>query len=90
MNRSPDRDDPVGRKTEDPRDVARALERPATEEGSMHFGAKPEEEAPDGSADDAVKRAAAGWSGRDEDARSKRETGTGADPDAMSRGTDEG
>ncbi|MGJ3263668.1 MAG: hypothetical protein ACFE0R_10580 [Salinarimonas sp.] len=46
--------------------VAEALKRPSREEGAMHFGAKPADAAPEGSADAAVERAAAGWSGRRE------------------------
>ncbi|WP_043540117.1 hypothetical protein [Salinarimonas rosea] len=43
--------------------VGEALERPSREGGEMHFGARPEEAGREGSADAAVERAAAGWSG---------------------------
>ncbi|MGP9819855.1 hypothetical protein ACTZWW_07550 [Salinarimonas sp. NSM] len=44
-----------------------ALKRPSREEGALHFGARPEEAGREGSADAAVERAAAGWSGRRDD-----------------------
>lgn len=59
----------------DPQQVKDALARPSREDAQMHFGAKPEEAAPDGSADAAVKRAAAGWSGHREEPADTPEAG---------------
>lgn len=50
--------------TED--DLADALRRPQDADAdAMRFGAGSEENAPDGSPDAAIRRAAAGWSGRE-------------------------
>ncbi len=58
----------------DRKEMKEALERPSrAEAGEMGFGARPEEAAPPGSADAAVKRAAAGWAGRREDSTNTRE-----------------
>lgn len=72
----------------DPKEMREALERPSREGGGkMRFGATPEEAAPPGSADAAVKRAAAGWAGRREreDRQGKEGGDAGETADERSR-----